>query len=179
MSPIIKNFADSDGLAIKGVDLRPQACWERGFESPRGHGSVSPVIVVWSQVEVSATGRSLVKRSPTEYGAAECDSETSTMRKPRLTTAVEPCKKNIKFYDSLSSGGRTVVWKSIGTYTTLQSHLVKELGRFYPQSDLRIWHHSRTNRVYFAKCKEIFGLCNEKLVWFLWTWTTFLRIKCM
>ena len=32
------------------------------------------------QVEVSATGRSLVQRSPTECGVSECDLETSTMR---------------------------------------------------------------------------------------------------
>jgi hypothetical protein len=43
-----------------------------GSNSARGHGSVCLVSVVCCQVEVSATGRSLVQRSPTEYGVPEC-----------------------------------------------------------------------------------------------------------
>ena len=39
------------------------------------------------------TGRSLVQRSLTECGVSECDLETSKMRKPRPTRAVEPRKK--------------------------------------------------------------------------------------
>jgi hypothetical protein len=39
-----------------------------GFEYRQGHGRVSPVSVVCCQVEVSAAGRSLVQRSPTECG---------------------------------------------------------------------------------------------------------------
>jgi hypothetical protein len=35
------------------------------------------VSVVCCQVEVSATGWSLVQRSPTECGVSECDRETS------------------------------------------------------------------------------------------------------
>jgi hypothetical protein len=41
------------------------ACWDSGFESRRGHGCPSLVNVVCFQVEISATGRSLVQRSPT------------------------------------------------------------------------------------------------------------------
>jgi hypothetical protein len=44
------------------------------------------------RVEVSATGRSLVLRSPTEYGVSSCDLESSTMRGPRPMRAVEPWK---------------------------------------------------------------------------------------
>ena len=47
------------------------------------------------QVEVSASGRSLVQRSPTEYGVSECDLGTLTMRKPRPTGAVEPREKKM------------------------------------------------------------------------------------
>jgi hypothetical protein len=36
-----------------------------------------PVCVVCCQVEVSATGRSLVQRSPTECGVSECDRKAS------------------------------------------------------------------------------------------------------
>ena len=45
---------------------------------------------VWFHVEVSVVDRSLVQRMPTECTVSECDLETSTMRKPRLTRAVEP-----------------------------------------------------------------------------------------
>jgi hypothetical protein len=40
----------------------------------------SVVSVVCYLVEVSTTDRSLVQGSPTKYGVAECDVETSTMR---------------------------------------------------------------------------------------------------
>ena len=38
---------------------------------------------VFCQVDVSATVRSLARRSPTECGVSECDLETSTVRRPR------------------------------------------------------------------------------------------------
>jgi hypothetical protein len=59
-------YADPSGRAIYGVGLRPLAYWNCGFESHLGHGCLSLVSVVCSQVEVSATGRSLVQRGPTE-----------------------------------------------------------------------------------------------------------------
>jgi len=63
--------------AGKGVGFRPLACWDCGFESHRGHGSLFLVGAVCCQVEVSATGRSFVQRSPTECGISEYDLETS------------------------------------------------------------------------------------------------------
>ena len=51
---------------------RPLTCWERGFESHRGHGYLSVVSVVCCQVEVSATSWSLVQRSPTDCAASLC-----------------------------------------------------------------------------------------------------------
>jgi hypothetical protein len=50
---------------------------------------LSLVSVVLCQVEVSATGRSLVQKSPAECGVSECDLETSTMRRPSPTGAAE------------------------------------------------------------------------------------------
>jgi hypothetical protein len=47
--------------------------------------SLSLVSVVCCQVEVSATGWSLVQRSLTECGVSECDREASIMRRPRPT----------------------------------------------------------------------------------------------
>ena len=48
------------------------------------------VSVVYGQVVVSASGSSLLQRSPTECGMSECDLETSTMKRPRPTRSVEP-----------------------------------------------------------------------------------------
>jgi hypothetical protein len=57
--------ADPGGRASKAhVD------WE--FESRRGHWCLSLVSVVCGQVEVSATGQSLVQRSPTVCGVCVC-----------------------------------------------------------------------------------------------------------
>jgi hypothetical protein len=39
--------------------------------------------------EVSATGRLLVQKNPTECGVSECDREASTMRRPWPTAVVE------------------------------------------------------------------------------------------
>jgi len=49
---------------------------DSGFEFRLGHGRVSLAIVVCCQVEVSATGRSLVQRSCAESGVSEYDLET-------------------------------------------------------------------------------------------------------
>jgi hypothetical protein len=46
------------------------------------HGCLSLVSAVCCQVEVSASGRSLIQRSPTECDVSECDREASIMRRP-------------------------------------------------------------------------------------------------
>ena len=53
------------GRVVEGVGLRPLACWGCGFESRRKCGCLSVVSVVRYQVEVSATGWSLVQGSHT------------------------------------------------------------------------------------------------------------------
>jgi hypothetical protein len=75
------------------VGLRPLACWDCGFESLLVHGCLSLVSVVYCQVQVSATGRSLVQRSPSECGVSEFDLETSTIRRPRPTRGCRIMKK--------------------------------------------------------------------------------------
>ena len=65
------------------VGLRPLACWDRGFESHLGHGCLSVVSVVCSQIEVSAMG--LITRPEESYRlwcVVVCDQETSLMRRP-------------------------------------------------------------------------------------------------
>jgi hypothetical protein len=64
-----------------------------GFESRLGHGCLSVVSVVYCQVEVSASGRSLIQRSPTVCGVSECDFQTSSMMRPRPSRAFEPREK--------------------------------------------------------------------------------------
>jgi hypothetical protein len=73
------------------VGLRPLAGWNCWFETRRGQGCLSLVSVVCVvRVEVSASGLSLAHRSPTDCGVSEYDLETSMMRRPRPTRAVEP-----------------------------------------------------------------------------------------
>jgi hypothetical protein len=67
------------------VGLRPLVAWDSRFESRPVHGCLSVVSVVCCQVQFSATGRSLVQRSPTDCGVTECDLKTSIMRKPWTT----------------------------------------------------------------------------------------------
>ena len=50
--------------------------------NPTG-AEMSVVNVVCCQLEVSATGRSLVQRSPTDCGVSECDRGSSKMTHPR------------------------------------------------------------------------------------------------
>ena len=64
--------AGPSGRAVLGVGLLLLACWACGFESHRWYGYLSVVSVVWCQLEVSATDRSLVQRSPTDCGASLC-----------------------------------------------------------------------------------------------------------
>jgi hypothetical protein len=59
---------------------------------------MSLVSVVCCQVEFSATGCSLVKRSPTKCGVSDYNLASSTRRSPRHTRAVEPLKKGIEYF---------------------------------------------------------------------------------
>ena len=56
----------------KDVGLRPLACWDCAFESRWGHVCLSVLRIVCCEVEVSATGWSLVQRSPTDCDASLC-----------------------------------------------------------------------------------------------------------
>jgi hypothetical protein len=66
---------------------------------------MSVSFVVCCQVEVSASGWSLVQRSPTECGVSECDREASIMRRPWPTRGC--CArwgKNVKLSKSINDG---------------------------------------------------------------------------
>jgi len=61
------------------VGLRPFTCSYCGFESLWGHRCPSVESVVCCEVEISASGRSLVQRGPTDSdcsGVSECDLDT-------------------------------------------------------------------------------------------------------
>jgi hypothetical protein len=77
------------------VGLRPLACWDCWFESRQGHGCLSPVSVVCSQVEVSAPGWSVAWRSPAECGVSECDREVTVMRPWPTKRCCDIGKKNL------------------------------------------------------------------------------------
>ena len=72
------------------MGIWPLAYWDCGFESRRGHGGLSLTSVVCCEVEISASGRSLVQRSPTECDVSQYDREEATMSRPKQTRAVEP-----------------------------------------------------------------------------------------
>jgi hypothetical protein len=77
---LFNNLLNCKGTISVAVRSKAYACGRSlaGFESRRGHGYLSLVSDVCCQVEVSATGRSLVQRRP-----IECDGGTSTMRRRR------------------------------------------------------------------------------------------------
>jgi len=78
------------------------ACRNCGFESQRGHGCLSLMSVVCYQAEVSASGSSLVQRSPADCGLATCDREASigeTMTRNPDRSAIGESERN-KNYSS-------------------------------------------------------------------------------
>jgi len=72
--------------------LQQLTCWDCGFESCSGNGCLSLMNVVCWQVEVSASGQSLIQRGPTECGVSEFDCEASIMR-PWCTSGCCTIKK--------------------------------------------------------------------------------------
>jgi hypothetical protein len=72
---------------VKGVGLRPLACWDCGSESRKRHGCLSVVGVVCFQVRGLCGGAIARPGESIDCNVSECCLETSTMRKP--TRAVE------------------------------------------------------------------------------------------
>jgi len=66
----VSRFVKTDECQCQG----PLACWCCGFESRQGNGCLSLVGIVCCYVQVSASGRSVVRRSPTDCGVSECQS---------------------------------------------------------------------------------------------------------
>ena len=71
-------LAGPSGRAVYGVGLRPLVCWDRGFESHRGHGCLSFVSVVCCQVEVSCDEQiTRPEKSYRLWCVVVCDIETT------------------------------------------------------------------------------------------------------
>jgi hypothetical protein len=68
-------------------------CRYCGIEQRQGHGWLSLVGVVCCHAEVSLSGRSLIRRSPTECGVPECDHDASGMRRPWFSRVSRPTEK--------------------------------------------------------------------------------------
>jgi len=78
----------------------------RHFRFPPRASHVSYLVsVACYQVAVSATGRSLICRIPTEYGVFECDIETSMIR---MTRPMKPAERYIYIYKLFYCGCDTV-----------------------------------------------------------------------
>jgi len=71
------DVANPSGRAVCGRSFAGS-----GFEARQERGYLSLVSVMCCQLEVSASGRSLLQRSSTECGLSECDHEASTLRRP-------------------------------------------------------------------------------------------------
>jgi hypothetical protein len=102
--------ADPRDRAVKGVDLWLLACWDWRFQSRRSHGCLSFVTDVCCQVEVPASGWSLVQRSPTKRGESDCDREALIMRRPWPTgTFAEPRKEVLSQWKQKYNGVQIIL----------------------------------------------------------------------
>jgi len=103
------------------VGLLPFACWDCGFQSRRENRCLSIVSVVCCQVEVSASSRSLVQRSPIECGVSARNREASIMRRPWHTRGHFITEE--KTLDPLWCTGRVCEpWKSCYSTIMVISH---------------------------------------------------------
>ena len=101
---------------VKGVGLL--ACWDCGFKSHQAYEFLPLVSVVCCQV--SASGWSLFRRSPTECGVSECDRKASIMR--RLWPSKGCCvmgKCVVDWYRNQLQD--TPTWECLYAYGTWQS----------------------------------------------------------
>jgi hypothetical protein len=78
------------GLRDRTAAPRLLGLWVR--IPPRAWMSLCCECSINCQVGLCVKGRSLARMSPIECGVSECDLSTTTTRRPRPTTAVEPYK---------------------------------------------------------------------------------------
>jgi hypothetical protein len=90
-----KQHLSTDLCYLTRPHIWPFVSCDCGFESRRRHGSLSVVIVVCCQVEVSAWGWSLFQRNPTECGVSQRDREISIKRRPWPTRGCYMMEKKL------------------------------------------------------------------------------------
>ena len=82
----VSRFHWLHGLRLRSAAVRLLELWAR-------MSVCCECCVLWCQVEVSATGSSLVRRSPTECGVSGCDREALVTRRPWSTTGYGAIQK--------------------------------------------------------------------------------------
>jgi hypothetical protein len=146
---------DPSGRAAYGVDLQPFACWDCGFESRWGHGCLSLASVLCCQVEVSASGWSLVQRSPTECTVSECDREASIMKRPWPTGGCCAVGKNGLKQGDVPSWA--IITEEVANYDYVTNCFAKCWVFLEAQATERGWNgaHEKGRKVQTlkAKCK--------------------------
>ena len=85
-SNLIYSLSTPIGRTLSGIE---------GSNTAGAHRGLSVVIVVCFYVEVPATGRIFVQRSPSEWGVSECDLETSTRKRRRPSKCWRAINKNL------------------------------------------------------------------------------------
>ena len=78
---------------------------------------------VCCQIEVPASGRSLIQRSPTQFGVSECDHEHSIMRRPWPTR--DCCAMGKKIH--LDVGQRSLPHITVQSCDTLAEPCIGDL----------------------------------------------------
>jgi hypothetical protein len=136
-----------------GVGLRPLACWYCGFDSSRDYECFYLMIAVCCQVEVSASGWSLVQKSPTEW---------DKRRKGNTWTAISPkrYKKKTKIYETWSTSVSylgTIVWISWCVWPPWLWHSCYNFSHFFTYRVPPLWCSWSVPQKYLlsrSKCEE-------------------------
>ena len=126
-------------------------CWYFGFESRREHWSLSLVIVVFCQVEVSSSGRSVVRRCSTEC--------LDMIVKPHQWAGLGPLglssheKKKYFFFFSVSHG------RSVRPSLMKEEVQMGPIG--CPETSVRNYHYSvhKSPKERSSLCRDKFAHC--------------------
>jgi hypothetical protein len=101
-----------------------RARYLQNFSAPRTGGCLSVVSVMCCQVKVSASGWSLVQRSPSEFGVADCDREALIMRWLWPTRGSCTYTKTIKYFVEVTCQGFYYLLLSVFHYISNTTHIL-------------------------------------------------------
>jgi hypothetical protein len=123
-----------------GDCLWPLACWDCGFESRQGHECLTLWNDVCCQVQVSASGWSLVQRSPTEPGVC-------------VSLGVVKCKNKPLHIQPIGKRGQT--------------ENKRKKGRQKKEINIQTYNCSRMSFNKFQKYKIWIKVISSKTTWIL------------